>query len=336
MRRHDRRWLWYIGTALIVLCTALWGTVGALALHFQAQPAAVWIAVWAVAMAGILVVTFRRGPIAGLFSLLLTFAVFSLWWITITPTNTRDWQADVAQLPRATRDPSDPSLITFDNVRNFDWITETEFLPRWERRSYNLDTIESLDLVLTYWAGPAIAHTMLSFGFSNGEHLVFSIGIRPAKGESYSSLAGFFKSYELIVTAADERDVIRLRTSVQTGNRVHLYRLQMPAGMRRGLFEEYIGLSNELAEEPRFYRTIIANCTTMIWGLVKRLDPDLPSDYRILLPGYLPGLLYDLQALDMRFTLPELEALSLLPSDVPGSLDGAAYSAALRRGLPAP
>lgn len=336
MRRHDRRWLWYIGTALIVLCTALWGTVGALALHFQAQPAAVWIAVWAVAMAGILVVTFRRGPIAGLFSLLLTFAVFSLWWITITPTNTRDWQADVAQLPRATRDPSDPSLITFDNVRNFDWITETEFLPRWERRSYNLDTIESLDLVLTYWAGPAIAHTMLSFGFSNGEHLVFSIGIRPAKGESYSSLAGFFKSYELIVTAADERDVIRLRTSVQTGNRVHLYRLQMPAGLRRGLFEEYIGLSNELAEEPRFYRTIIANCTTMIWGLVKRLDPDLPSDYRILLPGYLPGLLYDLQALDMRFTLPELEALSLLPSDVPGSLDGPAYSAALRRGLPAP
>ena len=207
MRRHDRRWLWYIGTALIVLCTALWGTVGALALHFQAQPAAVWIAVWAVAMAGILVVTFRRGPIAGLFSLLLTFAVFSLWWITITPTNTRDWQADVAQLPRATRDPSDPSLITFDNVRNFDWITETEFLPRWERRSYNLDTIESLDLVLTYWAGPAIAHTMLSFGFSNGEHLVFSIGIRPAKGESYSSLAGFFKSYELIVTAADAHDL---------------------------------------------------------------------------------------------------------------------------------
>ena len=336
MRRHDRRWLWYVGTALIVLCMALWGTVGALALHFQAQPAAVWIAVWAVAMAGILVVIFRRGPIAGLIGLFLTFAVFSLWWLTITPTNTRDWQADVAQLPRATRDPSDPSLITFDNVRNFDWTTETEFLPRWERRSYDLDTIESLDLILTYWAGPAIAHTMLSFGFSDGEHLVFSIGIRPAKGESYSSLAGFFKSYELIVTAADERDVIRLRTSVQTGNRVHLYRLQMPAVLRRGLFEEYIGLSNELAEEPRFYRTIIANCTTMIWGLVKRLDPDLPSDYRILLPGYLPGLLYDLQALDMRFTLPELDALSLLPTDVPGTLDGPGYSAALRRDLPAP
>jgi hypothetical protein len=336
MKRQDRGWLWYIGTALIGLCTALWGVVGALAIHFQAQPVAVWMAVWTVAMIGVLVAIFRRGPIAGLLGLFLTFAVFSLWWLTITPTNTRDWQADVAQLPWGTRDPSDPSLITFDNVRNFDWITETEFLPRWETRSYDLDTLESLELVLTYWAGPAIAHTMLSFGFSNGEHLVFSIGIRPTKGESFSSLAGFFKAYELIVTAADERDVIRLRTSVQTGNRVHLYRLQMPAELRRGLFEEYIGLSNELAEEPRFYRTIIANCTTMIWGLVKRLDPDLPSDYRILLPGYLPGLLYDLQALDMRFTLPELETLSLLPSDVPGSLDGPAYSAALRRGLPAP
>lgn len=334
MRRNHRTWTWYIGAVLLVLCTGLLGAVGALAIYFQAKPVPLWIAIWGVANVGIAVVVFRRGLLAGICGLLAVLAVFALWWMTITPTNNRDWQDDVAQLPSGTRDPSDPSLIKIDNVRNFHWITETDFLSRWETRSYDLDSIESLDLVLTYWAGPAIAHTMLSFGFSNGEHLVFSIGIRPSKGEAYSALAGFFKSYELIVTVADERDAIRLRTSIQEGNRVHLYRLQMPTEIRRGLFEEYVGLSNQLTESPRFYRTVIANCTTMVWGLVKRLDPSLPSDYRVLLPGYLPGLLYDLKSLDLRFTLTELETISLLPSDSPGSLNGPAYSAALRAGIP--
>ena len=334
MTRLRRGWLWYVGTGFITLITLLFGTLGGLAIHFQAWPVPLWIALWVAAIVGVLVVTFRRGQRAGIAGLLAVFAMFTLWWLTITPTNDRDWQADVAQLPSGTRDPSDPSAITFSNVRNFDWITETEFLPRWETRRYDLDALESVDLILTYWAGPAIAHTMLSFGFADGEHLVFSIGIRPAKGETYSSLAGFFKTYELIVTAADERDVIRLRTSVQQGNRVQLYRINMPPRMMRGLFEEYVDLSNQLAEEPRFYKTIVANCTTMIWSLVKRLDPSLPSDYRILLPGYLPGLLYDLQTLDLRFTLPELEAIGELSSDVPDRLGGPAYSAALRFGIP--
>lgn len=188
--------------------------------------------------------------------------------------------------------------------------------------------------MLTYWAGPAIAHTMVSFDFSDGEHLVFSVGIRPSEGEAYSSLAGFFKAYELIVTAADERDATRLRTSVQESNRVHLYHVRMPRDRIHGLFREYVDFANQLTEEPRFYRTILANCTTIVWGLVGRLDPGIPLDYRLLFPGYLPGLLYERGSLDMRFTLPELESIGLLPSDVPGILEGPAYSAALRSGIP--
>jgi hypothetical protein len=254
--------------------------------------------------------------------------------LRISPTNDRNWQPDVAELARGTLDPADPSRITIENVRNFDWVTATEAQPRWERRSYNLDAIESVDLVLTYWAGPAIAHTMVSFGFSDGEYLIFSVGIRPSDGEAYSSLAGFFKSYELILTAADERDAIGLRTSVQEGNRVHLYRVRMPRERMRGLFREYVDFANRLGEEPRFYRTLFANCTTIVWNLVRRVDPGLPLDYRLLLSGYLPELLYDRGSLDMRFTLPELKSMSLLPANVPRTLGGPAYSAALRTALP--
>ena len=329
-----RGWLWWSGFALLALLCVAAGTAVALALHFQARPAPAWIALWLGALATALVLPFRRGLRAGFGLLTAGLVVFGLWWSTIRATNDRDWSPEVAELATSLADAAAPGRIAIRNVRDFRWITPDEAAPRWETRSYDLDALTGVDLVLTYWAGPAIAHTMVSFGFANGEHVVFSVGIRPARGQAYSSLAGFFKAYELIVTVADERDAIGLRTSVQEGNSVHLYRLAMPPALARGLFREYMELADGLAERPRFYRTIVANCTTVIWSLVRRLDPRLPFDWRVLLPGYLPGYLHEIGALDPRFPLAEIEAMSALPADVPLDLDGRDYSAALRQGIP--
>ena len=60
-----------------------------------------------------------------------------------------------------------------------------------------------------YWAGKAIAHIMVSFGFAGKDYLAVSIETRKEKGESYSTLAGFFRQYELYYVVADERDVVR-------------------------------------------------------------------------------------------------------------------------------
>jgi hypothetical protein len=68
--------------------------------------------------------------------------------------------------------------------------------------------------------------------------------------------------------------------------------------------------------------------------LVRRIDPGLPLDWRVILSGYLDGYLYDRGALDMRYTLPELQAMSHLPRDVPLTLDSRAWSAAIRAGIP--
>ena len=38
--------------------------------------------------------------------------------------------------------------------------------------------LRSLDLFLVYWMGPAIAHTIMSFGFEDGRYLDFSIELR--------------------------------------------------------------------------------------------------------------------------------------------------------------
>jgi hypothetical protein len=334
MTRSRHGWLWWLGFALFLLAVALVGAVFVLALHFQSRPAPLWIALWIATLLGAVALALRRGLGPGLLVAACAVAVVALWWSTITPSNDRVWPPDVAELLSGATDPADPDRITLRNVRDFHWITKTELEPRWETRTYDLARLESTDLVLTYWGGPAIAHTMVSFGFADGEHVVFSIGIRPEEREAYSSLAGFFKVYELIVTAADERDAIGLRASVQTGNSVHLYPLAMPPEIARDLFFEYVALANGLVETPRFYRTILANCTTIVWGLVRRLDPGLPLDWRVLLPGYLPAYLYERQDLDMRYTLPELEAMTLLPADIPTTLDSRAYSAALRTDIP--
>jgi hypothetical protein len=325
--------LWWGGWILLVLTAMIAAVVVSTALWFRASPPYLWIGLWIAALAAALVIGVRRSPWSGLGVVIVAGAVFALWWMTILPSNDRDWQPDVAELLTAEVDSDDSSRVILRNVRNFDWRTPTEATERWETREYDLDNLETLDFILTWWGSPAIAHTMVSFGFSDGEHIVFSLGIRPERGEAYSSVAGFFKSYELILTGADERDAVRLRTSVQTGNRVVLYRITGKPEMMRSLFLEYLDLANELAEQPRFYRTILDNCTTVVWKLADRLVPGLPIDYRVILSGYLPEFLYDHGSLGTRYSLDELTAKGLLPSQIGYDGRGPGFSAAIRAGL---
>ena len=92
------------------------------------------------------------------------FAIVVILFFRIPASNDRDWQPEVAHVPYAT---IKGDLITIHNLRNFDYRTETDFTPRWETRTYDLRQLDSADVIAVYWAGKAIAHVMLSFGFKN-------------------------------------------------------------------------------------------------------------------------------------------------------------------------
>jgi hypothetical protein len=92
---------------------------------------------------------------------------------------------------------------------------------------------------MSYWMGEAIAHTILSFGFDDGTRLAFSIETRKEAHEGCSSLAGFFKKYELSIVAADERDIVRVRSKIR-GEDVGIYRLKMTPGNAQRLLREYL------------------------------------------------------------------------------------------------
>lgn len=331
---------WRIPLALTILATTGWG---ALALWFRGPGAAAvaLIGVWT--LLGLIATTaLFAGPLRGaraplLLAFWIAFAALVGWWLTIRPAAERDWAPDVARLLEADIAGDQVSL---HNVRNFDWRSATDFTPRWETRHYDLSTLQSTDLIVSYWMGPAIAHTLVSFGFADGRHLVFSVEVRRRRGQEFSAIAGLFKQAELILVAADERDIVRTRSNVRGNEDVYLYRVALPGHAMRELFLAYLDEAARLRHEPRFYNTLYSNCTTIVYDMVKAIVPGLPADYRLLASGYLPDYIYDLGALDTSRPLTELRARGhindrAIASDVDGQ-SSPAFSRAIRRGVPAP
>ncbi|MDC8772201.1 Lnb N-terminal periplasmic domain-containing protein [Roseateles albus] len=222
----------------------------------------------------------------------LLFAAQLYWYFNLQPSNDRDWRPEVAVLPFAT---VDGNFVTVHNIRNFDYRSEHDFTPAHYERRFDLNKLEGVDVVSTYWMGPHIAHVFLSFAFADDQHLAFSIETRTEKGEGYSTLKGFFRQYELFYVVADERDVIRLRTNYRKDppEDVFVYRVKAsPEGVRR-LFLEYIRQMNELKETPAFYNSLTTNCTTNMW-VNARINPNtLPFNWKVLASGHVPEYLYE-------------------------------------------
>jgi hypothetical protein len=274
--------------------------------------------------------TFRRWLALAVYA--ASFALFLGWWGTITPTNDRNWAPDVARTVTAT---IDGDRLVVSNVRNFLWRSDTDFDQRWEQRTYSLSHLANVDLIMSYWAGEAIAHTIVSFGFDEGARLAFSIETRKESHEGYSSVAGFFKQYELAVVAGDERDVVRVRSNVR-GEDVRIYRLRMTPKNAQVLLREYVDEANDLARTPRFYNTLTANCTNLVFDMVRVIHPGVPMDARVLFSGYLPNYAYDLGATDTSVSFEKLRDLSKIHDKAVLADADPNFSARIREGVPAP
>jgi hypothetical protein len=274
----------------------------------------------------------RRGRTA--IGAVVVFLIVVIAFFRIPASNDRDWQPEVARLPYAT---VQGDIVTIHNVRNFNYRSETDFDARWETRSYDLGKLDSGDVIAVYWAGKAIAHVMISFGFAGKDFLAVSIETRKEKGESYSTLAGFFRQYELYYVFADERDVIRVRTTYrQPQEDVYIYRMRAPLRNVRRIFLDYIQTINDMRERPRFYNTLTTNCTTSIL-MHTRMNPESPPlSWKILLSGYVPDYLYDLGRIDTSRPFPELEKMSNVNARAHAADNSPLFSQLIRQGLPQP
>ncbi len=252
-------------------------------------------------------------------------------WFLLTPaSNERAWQPDVAVLPWA---EVAGDRVTIHNIRHCDYRSETDYTVRHYDRTVDLGQLRSVDFMVVYWGSPSIAHTMMSFGFEDGAQVCISIETRKEVGEGYSAIKGFFRQFELTYVIADERDLVRLRTSFR-GEQVYLYRLRTDMAVARQVFLDYLTQANRLRDRPEWYNVVTANCTTMIRGHTRPYAKDTSFDWRMLINGTVDEMAYERGGLDTTLPFAELKARSLINERALAAGEGPDFSETIRVGLP--
>jgi len=258
------------------------------------------------------------------------FAVITAWWLSLKPSNQRDWQPDVAVLASA---DIQQNKITIHNIRNCDYRSETDFDVRYYDKTFDLDQLRTADLYMVYWGSPHMAHTMVSFGFEGGDYVCFSIETRKEKGEGYSAIKGLFRQFELIYIVGDERDLVRLRTNYRQGEDAYLYRLRESPERVRAFFLDYVRRVNDLHRRPEWYSALTHNCTTSI-RMQRSAADRTPWDWRLLANGHGDELLYERGLIGTNLPLPVLKERSRVNARAKAADKATDFSRLIRQGIP--
>lgn len=327
------RWLSLSALFLVVCVCIAWGT---LALWFKLPGPDVVRGLVAACFAllglGTLVAFFSSTRWRWLLIFAITLSVLIGWWNTLVPPSEGNWSPEVA---RQVTGSIDGDTLTLTNMRDFRWRTSEDFDEAWVTRSYDLSQIETVDLFMSYWAGPEMAHLMISFGFANGDYLAWSNEVRRQVGGSFSPVADFFKANPIAIIASEERDAVGLRSNIQKA-RVQMFRLHSTPEARRDMIEVYVAAANELSKTPHWFNSLFTNCSRSVIMLARHVGIDIPADYRVLVNGYFPDYLYEHGAINTDVSLEDHYRLGNVSERAltVGLTD--AYSNEIRMGVPAP
>ena len=248
-------------------------------------------------------------------SIVVCFSGCQTWRINglrdqLTPSNDRDWKPEMATIPYA---EIDGPTYTLRNIRNCNYVTESDYVVDYYDRQISIDQIQSIDyIVVPFGRTEKLAHTMMSFGLNDGTYLALSVEVRKERGEKFNPLLGLGRQFELIYVLSDERDVIRLRTKHRDAD-VYVYPTVATVEQSQALFANVMGRINKLAVEPEFYNTFTNNCTTNLADHVNQLVPDrINYSWKVLLPGLSAEYAYELGLLDNRIPFEDLTSLALV------------------------
>jgi Domain of unknown function (DUF4105) len=319
------RWLAWVLLTLVIFLAFAW-ECGAV---YYDGPAKALAAVMAAALLALFV--FLR-PWRLAFAIFgAWFALVLGWWFTLRPSNEGNWQPDVARLAWADVNGDE---VTFHNLRNCDYRTETDYSPHWETRAVRISQITGVDLAIDYWGSPWMAHPIVSFQFADSLPVCFSIETRKKVGQTYSAIGGLYRQFALIYLVSDERDVIRLRTNYRQGEEIYLYRTVASPAQAQNRFREYLRTLNELRDHPAWYNAVTTNCTTSIRDQHPAAER-IPWDWRILLNGKGDELMYERHMI-VTDSLPfaELKRRALINPAARAANDAPDFSARIRAGRP--
>ncbi len=268
-------------------------------------------------------------------------AAYLLLIMFVRPSNDRDWNDDQALLPHAgiiqSALPVTPertgTKVSIRNIRNFAYTSTSEYVPAYYDKTFDLDRLKRVWFVVEPFSGFAgAAHTFLSFEFekdpsdqvspiaastatatpttraastSTSEFLAISVEIRKEKGESFSAIKGLLRRYELMYVAADEKDVIKLRSNYRKDS-VYLYPIKADKSKAQALFLDMSERMNKLETRPEFYNTLTNTCTTNIVSHVNKISPQrIPFSLEVLFPAASDKRAYDIGLIDTDLSFEE-------------------------------
>ena len=207
-----------------------------------------------------------------------------------------------------------------------DGAQRIEFRPR----TLRADQIQAVWLgVQHFTVVTPIAHTFLSFELDDDTFLAVSVEARRVESQSYSPLAGLYRSYELVYVFGSEREVTGRalgemnRTTESKGEEgaepfpLYLYRTIATPEQAQAMFHAVVNRANQVESSPEFYHTLLNNCTTNIVHRCNEVAPIRisPLNPRIMLPGYTGAAAYRHGLLDQTKSFESLRQAARVTGD---------------------
>ena len=236
---------------------------------------------------------------------LLGLAIGLIYAGSRSPSLNRNWETDQAILSTA---EITGTKVLIHNVRDFRYSsTSTDVIPHYYDATYDTKDITGMDFIVEPFSWiKAFAHTMFSFNFKDGRHVMVSVEIRKQKGDFYSAIFGFFNKYDLMYVVGDERDLLGAR-AVAKGVQLYMYPVQTTPNKVGQLFIVMMNQVNLHAVKPEFYNTMYANCTTKLVDAINVIaDPKIPWSWRYVMPGFSDEYAYNLKLIDNSVPFAEL------------------------------
>lgn len=265
---------------------------------------------------------------AGIVALIVV--VFFVWLFLKKPTHEATWEVGQEQLPFIS---VVDDTITIDNIRDFSWTGAFEAEQNYISETYSLSSLETTDVFISHFDDfEGLAHIFLSFGFSDGKHIVVSLESRRKEGETFSPLKGMFRSYEIIYVVGTERDIVGVRTG-HRNERVYLYPTIATPEVSQNLFLKLAEDINAVYRDPIFYNTVTHNCTNRLTRRVEEIsDARFPLTYKSLLPGYFDEVLYEMKLISQEGDFESVKLRHLI-DNTSVDVGSPTYSNDLRQGL---
>ena len=228
----------------------------------------------------------------------ILFVIVFVLLLIEKPKRYRDW-IESCKKPPIVRISKDLEVVKIGNVREFKWRSVDDYDAAWVTRSYYLDRLDSLDLVIEPLGDSKLfAHSMLSFGFGPERKVVISAEVRKEEGESFGLLSGLYKQFELMYQVNSERDALTLR-GCQEGTQLYIFPIKATQEFMRSLFVSMTEKAGRLTDEPKFYHSLRANCTTELFDHIKKnYDGSISYGRGVLFPAQSGKVLHEMGWMD--------------------------------------